>query len=52
MVVEAVIVDHIVPHRGDQGLFWDTSNWQSLCKKCHDSVKQKEENSRMGVAKS
>lgn len=34
--VEATVVDHIVPHRGDQRLFWDESNWQSLCKPCHD----------------
>lgn len=27
----ARVVDHIVPHRGDQQLFWDESNWQSLC---------------------
>lgn len=35
--VKAVVVDHIIPHRGDEGLFWDESNWQALCKKCHDS---------------
>ena len=29
---KATVVDHIVPHRGDQRLFWDQSNWQSLCK--------------------
>lgn len=23
----ATVVDHIVPHRGDQRLFWDESNW-------------------------
>lgn len=34
--VKATVVDHIVPHRGDRELFWDKSNWQSLCKKCHD----------------
>lgn len=39
----ANIVDHIVAHRGDRGLFWDRDNWQSLCKLCHDSVKQAEE---------
>lgn len=33
---EATVVDHIVPHRGDQTLFWDQSNWQALCKPCHD----------------
>jgi 5-methylcytosine-specific restriction protein A len=32
----ATIVDHIVPHRGDPVLFWDESNWQPLCKSCHD----------------
>jgi 5-methylcytosine-specific restriction protein A len=32
----ATVVDHIVPHRGDQGLFWDRGNWQPLCKRCHD----------------
>ena len=32
----ATVVDHIVPHRGDQKLFWDQNNWQSLCKSCHD----------------
>lgn len=32
----ATVVDHIIPHRGDPELFWDRSNWQALCKKCHD----------------
>lgn len=32
----AIVVDHIVPHRGNQKLFWDESNWQALCKTCHD----------------
>lgn len=35
--VKAEVVDHIVPHRGDEKLFWDKSNWQALCKRCHDS---------------
>lgn len=34
--VRATVVDHIVPHRGDQVLFWDQDNWQALCKPCHD----------------
>ena len=34
--VKATVVDHIVPHRGDQKLFWDEANWQPLCKPCHD----------------
>ena len=24
-------VDHIVPHKGDQLLFFDQANWQALC---------------------
>lgn len=35
-IAPAVIVDHIIPHRGDQALFWDQGNWQPLCKKHHD----------------
>lgn len=42
-VTPAAVVDHIIPHRGDQQLFWDRSNWQSLCKPHHDSSKQAEE---------
>ena len=34
--VKATVVDHIVPHRGDPKLMWDESNYQALCKKCHD----------------
>lgn len=32
----ATCVDHIQPHRGNLELFWDQSNWQSLCTKCHN----------------
>ncbi len=32
----ASVVDHVRAHRGDQSLFWDRSNWQPLCKPCHD----------------
>ena len=28
-------VDHIVPHRGDEQLFWDESNWQPMCGEHH-----------------
>ena len=37
----ATVVDHIEPHQGDQRLFWDRSNWQSLCKTHHDGHKQR-----------
>ena len=33
---KATVVDHVIPHRGDQKLFWDRSNWRALCKHCHD----------------
>jgi len=35
-----LICDHIKPHRGDERLFWDPTNLQTLCKSCHDAVKQ------------
>jgi 5-methylcytosine-specific restriction enzyme A len=46
--VAATDVDHIVPHRGDQGRFWDPTNHQSLCRTCH-SVKSHGE--RQGVGR-
>ena len=37
---EATVVDHVVPHAGDQVLFWDAaSNWQSACEWHHNSIK-------------
>lgn len=41
--VAATVVDHIVPHRGEQKLFWDESNWQPLCKRCHDQKTGRED---------
>lgn len=38
-----LVADHIIPHRGDEDLFWDSGNLQCLCKPCHDSAKQREE---------
>lgn len=52
-MIPASVVDHIVAHKGDQVLFWDTDNWQALCKPHHDSTKQAEEthgfSSEMGI---
>lgn len=31
----AQCVDHIVPHKGSEALFWLESNWQPLCYECH-----------------
>lgn len=33
--VAAQVVDHIRPHKGDESLFWDWKNLQSLCGSCH-----------------
>ena len=32
----ADVVDHIVPHKGDYELFWNSDNHQAMNKKCHD----------------
>lgn len=45
VVKAARIVDHVRPHRGNERLFYDASNLQSLCKYCHDSHKQRQEKS-------
>ena len=37
------IVDHIRPHRGDEALFFDLENLQSVSKAWHDSEKQRQE---------
>lgn len=42
-----LVCDHIKPHRGDERLFWDRANLQTLCKPCHDSLKQVEEQSSL-----
>jgi len=66
-LVPASVVDHIkAPRLGDAKLsgdaeqiaaawklFWDRANWQSLCKRCHDSTKQRmEKGGRLGCAES
>lgn len=33
-----MVVDHRRPHKGDFGLFWDSYNYDAVCKPCHDSV--------------
>tara|TARA_Y100001968_G_scaffold325643_1_gene367244 strand:+ start:13514 stop:13867 length:354 start_codon:yes stop_codon:yes gene_type:complete len=57
--VPATVVDHKIPPRLKEAkatgsaqqvaaawkLFWSRSNWQSLCKHCHDSAKQRMEKS-------
>ncbi len=44
VVEQATVVDHIIPHQGDQDLFWDKeNNWQSLCEHHHNKHKQLQE---------
>ncbi|SNS53481.1 HNH endonuclease [Sphingomonas laterariae] len=38
-----LVADHIRPHRGDEALFWDEANLQTLCASCHSGSKQREE---------
>jgi len=46
----AVLVDHIKPHKGDPRLFWDQSNWQGLCLRCHN-IKTASEDGGFGNAR-
>jgi Restriction endonuclease len=43
----AAVVDHIKAHKGNEQLFFDVTNWQALCRDCHDRVKQGEEHGRL-----
>lgn len=43
----ADVVDHIVPHKGDQKLFWSRSNWAAMSKRHHDK-KTARENGGLG----
>lgn len=47
----ARVVDHIIPHQGNQQLFWDKGNWQPLCDhtspwNCHGKKTAAEANAR------
>ena len=39
----APVVNHRTPHKGNQRLFWDRSNWESLCEWHHNSEAQRDE---------
>lgn len=44
-----LVCDHVKPHRGNEELFWDENNLQTLCKSpCHDKHKQMIERSAPG----
>jgi len=36
-----LVVDHVIPHRGDPALFLDPGNLQTLCPDDHDQNKQR-----------
>lgn len=38
-----LVADHIERHQGDEALFWNPDNIQTLCKPCHDGTKQAQE---------
>jgi 5-methylcytosine-specific restriction endonuclease McrA len=40
IIEPSTVCDHIEPHKGDTGLFYNTDNLQCLCKRCHDGLKQ------------
>lgn len=43
LVTVATVVDHVRPHKGDQDLFWDETNWQPLCGPCHSTKTARED---------
>ncbi|NGO63944.1 HNH endonuclease [Rhizobium daejeonense] len=47
-VTVATICDHVIPHKGNIGLFYG-GPFQSLCKYHHDSTKHKEEAGKVVV---
>ena len=49
IVTPAEICDHIEPHHGDPQKFWNTDNWQPLCRPHHDGTKQRQEKRMTGV---
>lgn len=51
-ITPATVVDHIKPHKGHSGLFWDTDNWQPLCKTHHDEKTAREQGHYKGADES
>lgn len=39
-VEPAFLIDHIIPHKGNQVLLWDEGNWQSACEWHGNAIKQ------------
>jgi len=38
-----LVANHKRPHRGNELMFWDDTNIETVCKTCHDGVIQSEE---------
>lgn len=43
---KATVTDHIISHRNRAALMWDESNFQALCKPCHDKKTWTEDKNR------
>ena len=39
----AAVANHKKPHKGDEALFFDLGNVETVCKACHDTLVQREE---------
>lgn len=45
-----LVADHVIPHRGDERMFWDIANIACVCAQCHNSTKQRlEKHGRFGL---
>lgn len=49
--VKGDVVDHIKPPRGDERLFFNPNNWQTLTRSCHSGPKQSLERGGWGFRK-
>ena len=45
-VEPATCIDHITAHHGNKNLYWDSTNWMSLCTAHHSGTKQQREGKR------
>jgi len=48
-VTPATVADHVIPHRGEERLFW-SGELQSLCATCHSHYKQLHEAGKHSAA--
>jgi 5-methylcytosine-specific restriction endonuclease McrA len=46
----ADLIDHLIPHRGDQAIFWNRRDWVSSCTDCHNGPKQRTERNPRALA--